>query len=80
MKKYFYSFVGAIMIRNGLSEAAIQVWISALIQWSAAAAAAAASANIVGQPATDGHDGQGNVNHVSFIFLLIFFSLLSSKL
>ena len=71
MKKYFYSFVGAIMIRNGLSEAAIQVWISALIQWSAAAAAA--SANIVGQPATDGHDGQGNVDHVSFIFLLIFF-------
>ena len=59
MRKYFYSFVGAIVIRNGLSEpeTAIQAWISALIQWSAPMAAA--SANIVEQPANAIGDGQG---------------------
>ena len=32
MRKYFHIFLGAVVIRNGLSS--IQAWISALIDWS----------------------------------------------
>ena len=36
MKRYFYTFLGAVRFRNGLP--AVENWISALLNWSSAAA------------------------------------------
>jgi hypothetical protein len=36
MKFYFYTFLGAVQFRNGL--AAVENWISALLDWSSVAA------------------------------------------
>jgi hypothetical protein len=32
MRKYFHTFLGAVVIRNGLPS--LQAWVSALIDWS----------------------------------------------
>jgi hypothetical protein len=45
MRKYFHIFLGAVLIRNGLSS--IQAWISALIDWSLPSATNLANGNNV---------------------------------
>ena len=45
MRKFFYIFLGAVFIRNGLSS--IQAWISGLIEWSLPSATNVANGNNV---------------------------------